>query len=93
MEELALIIGLDINVGKTKYINTSRSRQQDSYTRAVDINGKVYPEVTDFKYLGSIITSDNTCDRDIKASMAAGKRSYYTMTKIMKSREIPKAPN
>jgi hypothetical protein len=55
MEELALIIGLDINVGKTKYVNTSRSRQQDAYTRAVDIDGKVYPEVTDFKYLGSII--------------------------------------
>jgi hypothetical protein len=91
MEELALIIGLDINVGKTKYINTARSRQQDAYTRAVDINGKVYPEVTDFKYLGSIITSDNNCDRDLKARMAAGNRSYYAMTKILKSRDVSKS--
>jgi hypothetical protein len=31
MEEPALTIGLDINVEKTKYINTSRSRQQDTH--------------------------------------------------------------
>jgi hypothetical protein len=63
MEEPALTIGLDINVDKTKSINTSRSRQQDAHTRTVDINGKVYHEVTDFKYLRSIITSDNNCER------------------------------
>jgi hypothetical protein len=57
----------------------------------VDINGKVYQEVTDFKYLGSIITSDNNCERDKKARMAYRNRSYYALTKIMKSREISKS--
>jgi hypothetical protein len=57
----------------------------------VDIDGKIYPEVTDFKYLGSIITIDNNCDRDIKARMAAGNRSYYAMTKILKSRDVSKS--
>jgi hypothetical protein len=57
----------------------------------VDINGKVYQEVTDFKYLGSIITSDNNCERDIKARMAAENGNYYALTKIMKSREISKS--
>jgi hypothetical protein len=47
-----------------KYRNTSRSRQQDTYTRTVDINGNVYQEVTDFKYMGLIITSDTT-EREI----------------------------
>jgi hypothetical protein len=54
----------------------------------VDINGKVYQEVTDFKYMGSIITSGNNCEREIKARMAAGNQSYYGLTKIMKSQEI-----
>jgi hypothetical protein len=40
--------------------------------------------------LGSIITSDNNCERDIKARMAAGNWSY-ALTKIMKSREISKS--
>jgi hypothetical protein len=57
----------------------------------VDINRKVYHEVTDFKYLGSIIASDNNCDRDIKAKMAAGNRSDYALAKIMKSREMSKS--
>jgi hypothetical protein len=57
----------------------------------VDISGKVYQEVTDFKYLGSIITSDNNCDRYIKARMAAGNQSYYALTKLMKSRGISKS--
>jgi hypothetical protein len=56
----------------------------------MDINGKVYQEVTDFKYLGSIITSDN-CEREIKARMAAGNWSCYTLTKITKSQEISKS--
>jgi hypothetical protein len=82
VEEPALTIGLDINVEKTKYINTSRSRQQDTHThtRTLDINGKVYQEVTDFKYLGSNITSDNNCERDTKARMAAGNRCCYALT-------------
>jgi hypothetical protein len=40
----------------------------------MDINGKVYQEVTDFKYLGLIITSDNNCKRDIKAGWQLGTR-------------------
>jgi hypothetical protein len=55
----------------------------------VDINRKVYQEVTDFKCLGSIITSDN-CERDIEARMAAENRSYYVLTRIMKPRKISK---
>jgi outer membrane protein W len=47
MEEPALTIGLDINVEKTKYINTSISRQQDAHTKTVNINGQIYQEVTD----------------------------------------------
>jgi hypothetical protein len=41
--------------------------------------------------MGSVITSHNNCERDIKARMAAGNRSYYALTKIMKSREISKS--
>jgi hypothetical protein len=40
MEGAVLTIGLDINVEKTKYINTSRSGQQDAHTRTMDINEK-----------------------------------------------------
>jgi hypothetical protein len=54
----------------------------------VDIIRKVYQEVTDVKYLGSIITSDNNCERDTEVRMAAGNQCYYTLTKIMKSRAI-----
>jgi hypothetical protein len=54
----------------------------------VGIKGKVYQEVRDFKYLRSIITSDNNCERYIKARMVAGNRFYYALTKIVKLREI-----
>jgi hypothetical protein len=91
VEEPALTVGLDINVEKTKYINTCISRQQDAHTRTVDIIGKVYQEVAHFKCLGSIITSDNNCESDIKARMAAGNRSYYALIKILKSQEISKS--
>jgi hypothetical protein len=61
-----------------KYINTSKSVEQGAHTRTVsDVKVRVYHEVRDFKYLGSIITSDNNCERDMKARMTAGNRSYY----------------
>jgi hypothetical protein len=41
--------------------------------------------------LGPIITSDNNCERDIKVRMAAGNRSYYALTKTVKSREISRS--
>jgi hypothetical protein len=88
MEEPALTTGLDINVDKSKYMNTYRTRQQSADTTSADINGKVYKVVTDFKYLGSIIASDNNCERAIKARMAAENRSYCTLTAIMKLQEI-----
>jgi hypothetical protein len=56
----------------------------------VNINKKVYQEVTDFEYL-SIITRDNNCEREIKARMTDGNQSYYALTKIMKSRQISKS--
>jgi hypothetical protein len=40
--------------------------------------------------LGSIITSDNNCERDIEARVTAENRSYYALTRIMKSRKISK---
>jgi hypothetical protein len=52
MKEPTLTIGLDINVQKMKYINTSRSRQQDAHTRTVDINRKVHQEVRDLNTWG-----------------------------------------
>jgi hypothetical protein len=57
----------------------------------IEKNEKVYQEVTDFKYLGSIIASYNNCERDIKARKSAGNRCYYALTKIMKLREISKS--
>jgi hypothetical protein len=86
-----LTIRLDINVNKTKYMNTSRTRQQNADTRALDSNGKVHQEVTDIKYVGTVITSDDNCERDIKARMAAGNQSYHVLTRIMKSWKISKS--
>jgi hypothetical protein len=57
----------------------------------VDINGKIYQEVTDFKYLGSIITSDNNFERHIKARMAAGNQCSVQnneVTEISKSTKL-----
>jgi hypothetical protein len=41
--------------------------------------------------LGLITTSDNNCERDIKARIAAGNQCYYALTKIMKSWKISKS--
>jgi hypothetical protein len=88
MEELTNEIGLKTNVHKTKYINTSKYKHENMQPTTKDINYEEYKEVSEFKYLGSQVTYDNDCGKDVQERTTAGIRYYQALSKIMKSRYI-----
>jgi hypothetical protein len=52
------------------------------------MNYKKYHKVSKFKYLGSLVSYNNDCGRDIQARITAGNLPYQALSKIMKSSYI-----
>jgi len=76
-------IGLKVNQEKTKYLVVSREE------RALDdmlVDGYVFQQVTDFKYLGTNINNRNNMHNEIKLRIASGNKGYYALAKLFKSK-------
>lgn len=76
-------IGLKVNQEKTKYLVVSREE------RALDdmlVDGYVFQQVTDFKYLGTNINNRNNMHNEIKLRIASGNKGYYALAKLLKSK-------
>jgi hypothetical protein len=58
-------VGLEINVEKTKYMLLSR-QQNVSQNRDIRIANRSYENVSQFKYLGTIVTNQNLIQEEIK---------------------------
>ena len=73
--------GLKLNIQKTKIITSSliTLRQTDGETMEI---------VTDFIFLGSIITADGDCSHEIKRCLLLGRKAMTNLDSILKSRDI-----
>jgi len=71
-------VGLKLNIQKTKIIASGpiTSWQIDGETE------------TDFIFLGSKITADGDCSREIKRSLLLGRKVMTNLDSILKSRDI-----
>ena len=70
--------GLKLNIQKTKIITSSliTLRQTDGETMEI---------VTDFIFLGSIITADGDCSHEIKRCLLLGRKTMTNIDSILKS--------
>lgn len=75
---------------KTEFMNTSKNRIRTEENKMVSIGSEQFKECNEFKYLGSVVTWDNDCSKDIKARISAGNRCYYALGKVMRTRYISK---
>ena len=73
--------GLKLNIQKTK-IMTSGS------ITSWQIDGERMETVTDFIFLGSKITADGDCSREIKRCLLLGRKVMTNLDSILKSRDI-----
>jgi hypothetical protein len=86
LKNTALKAGLAINESKTKCMRIMRNEMGDRSDLRVD--GMVFEEVTNFKYLGSLITKKNEIGEEIKMIIAAGNRCYYGLQHLFRSRTV-----
>ena len=59
-------VGIYLNVGKTKVMMTG-------YQGEIVVDGKHIEVVSYFIFLGSLITKDGFCDREIRRRLAIGR--------------------
>ena len=74
-------VGLKLNIQKTKIMASSP-------ITSWQIEGEKVETVTDFIFLGSRITADGDCSREIKRCSVLGRKALTNLDSILKSRDI-----
>ena len=78
--------GLSINLKKTECMVVSKYKNvMDS---EITIKGNPIKQVENFKYLGTWISNDGKCDKEIKARIAMAKETFYKLTNIFLNHNI-----
>ena len=75
------VCGLKLNVQKTKIMASSP-------ITSWQIDGETMETVTDFIFLGSKITADGDCSREIQRCLLLGRKVMMNLDSILKSRDI-----
>ena len=74
-------IGLKLNIQKTEIMASSP-------ITSWQIDGETVETVSDFIFLGSKITADGDCSREIKRRLLFGRKVMTNLDSILKSRDI-----
>jgi hypothetical protein len=85
LKQEALKAGLIINTNKTNYLHCTRKSVQQNHLIAGDEKLK---QVNSFKYLGTMVNTDNSIEEQIKERIAAGNRAYHVHKKLLISKLI-----
>src|SRR6218665_856351 len=81
------MFGLKINMEKTKTMTIGKQQT----TAEIKIEGETLVQVTEFVYLGGVITKDGRCTKDIKRRIGLASAMFGTMSKILRSNNITTA--
>ena len=74
-------VGLKLNIQKTKIMASSP-------ITSWQIDGEKVETVTNFIFLGSIITTNDDCSHEIKRCLLLGRKAMTNLDSILKSRDI-----
>ena len=59
-----------------------------SHITSQQIKGERMEAMTDFIFLGSVITVDGDCSHEIKSHLLLGRKAMTSLDSILKSRDI-----
>jgi hypothetical protein len=78
-------IGLEVNADKTKYMVMSRERNARRDDN-VKIDNSSIERVEEFKYLGTMLTDQNSFQEEIKSRLNLGNACYHSVQNLLSSR-------
>ena len=72
----------EINIDKSQVMRVSRS----NVSLQIKVNNRELKEVNHFKYLGSVLTRDGYCTREIKMRISIAKGSFNRKMSLLTSK-------
>ena len=81
-------IGLSISEPKRKAMKASREARTEDY---IELGGFLLEEVDTFKYLGSILSADNTMDHEIAARISSASKCSWSLKDLLQSKLLSRA--
>lgn len=83
-------VGLTVNDDRTEYWVVSRSNRNYGLEQHIELEGLIFRKISQFKYLGSIITQDNELKTDVSSRIQLANKGYYGLERVLKSKTLPK---
>ena len=84
--------GLKINAGKTKCMTVSKCASQRPYcmkdTLGISVEGLPIEQLSNFTYLGAIISTDGTIDKELSSRIQKASGAFYQVSRIWYGRNI-----
>ena len=77
-------VGSAVKTGKTKYMEIGRHRGMIP-NAPIKIGSNSYEKVKNLKYLGSLLSNQNTIQEEIKCRLKAQNSVYYLVQTLMSS--------
>ena len=74
--------GVKINIDKSQVMRVSRSNE----SLQIKVNNKELKEVDHFKYLGSVLTKDGYCTREIQMKIVIAKEAFNRNMSLLTSK-------
>ena len=75
---------LKINIGKTKTMAFGK----EEIEKNIKVRGEIIENVTEFVYLGSLLTSDNSCTKEIRRRINKAKEIMAGFNNIWRSKTM-----
>ena len=82
-------IGLEVNGDKTKCMVMSRE-QTAGLSHTMKIDNSPIERVEEFKYLGTMLTNQNSIQKEIKSRLKLGNTCYHSVQKLLSSSLLSK---
>ena len=73
--------GMEINIDKSQVMRVSRSNE----SLQIKVNNRELKEVYHFKYLGSVLTRDGYCTKEIEMRIAIAKEAFNRKMSLLTS--------
>jgi hypothetical protein len=82
-------VGLEINVEKTEYMLLSR-HQNVGQNRDIKIANRSFENVSQLKYLGTTVPSQNLIQEEIKRRLSSGNACHHSVQNLLSSHLLSK---
>ena len=86
-------VGLKVNTSKTKYLLAGCGTGEDRNrirSGSVTMVGDDFEVVEEFVYLGSLVTLDDNCSKEIRRRIITGSRAYSGLHQTFRSGKRPR---